>query len=46
MPSARCLRCAITVNAAVATSPMKTRPSTETTSTTSAGPNGLAPVSG
>ncbi len=42
MPSARCLRCAMTVNAAEATSPMKTRPSTETISTTSAGSNGLS----
>ena len=37
MPRARCLRWAMTVNAAVATRPMKTRPSTETTSTTVAG---------
>ncbi len=37
MPRARCLRWAMTVNAAVATRPMKTSPSTETTSTTVAG---------
>ena len=37
MPRARCLRCAMTVNAAVATSPMKTRPSTETMRTMVAG---------
>jgi hypothetical protein len=36
----------MTVNAAEATSPMKTRPSTETTRTTSAGPNGLLEGSG
>ena len=37
MPRARCLRWAITVNAADATSPMKARPSTETISTIVAG---------
>jgi len=37
MPRARCLRWAITVNAAVATRPMKARPSTETISTIVAG---------
>ena len=37
MPRARCRRCAMTVNAAVATSPMKTRPSTEMMRTIVAG---------
>ena len=37
MPRARCLRWAITVNAAEATRPMKARPSTETISTIVAG---------
>ncbi len=37
MPSERCLRWAMTVNAAVATRPMKTRPTTETMSTIVAG---------
>ena len=37
MPRARCLRWAMTVNAAEATRPMKTRPSTETMSTIVAG---------